>query len=318
MNLVTIRDRIDRVRPPFKFAGALLVVSIVLTAGRAYGDCPPNSEQSWVEETPDGERVHCKCLPGFVSGENGCEAQAAPAPTEEVNRSDSALTSQICATRDLIAADQKAIAALNFALTAGDFEEIGKLTEDRKVALQDEAVGAMFGAVLDEASTRAVLKTASLNPFNAQKYIGELNGLGVKSRSLNDAIRNIALVKGKPQLADAFNKFVGVAKSTYDGYELKDKDAARAVAVASIGIVGTLRDQSELGALATETNLLIALYYAGQMQSGIDQLNSMTNTKLLTLTELAKRLQTHVGQLNELKQNWAAQFPGSTPSCSAD
>jgi hypothetical protein len=207
---------------------------------------------------------------------------------------------------------------LNFALTASDFEDINNLTQDRKDALEDEAVGAMFGAALDEASSRAVLKTASLNPFNAQKYIGQLKSVGIQIGPLNNAIRNIALVKDKRQLAEAFNEFAGVAESSYEGYKLKDKDLARAVAVASIGIVGSLRNQPELGALATETDLLIALYYAGQMESGIDQLNSMTDAKLLKLTELTKRLQQHVGDLNELKGNWTAQFPGSVLPCSSD
>jgi hypothetical protein len=129
----------NKAPPSLNFIGAFLLAVIVLAATRAYGDCLPNSEPSWVEQTPEGERVHRKCLPGYVSGQSGCEAQAAPAPSEEANAAESALTSQICATRNLIAADQKAINALNFALTANDFEEIAKFTEERKNVLKDEA-----------------------------------------------------------------------------------------------------------------------------------------------------------------------------------
>jgi uncharacterized coiled-coil protein SlyX/rRNA processing protein Gar1 len=293
---------------PFEHRAIVVAAAILMVSARAVhalAQCPPGTVQVGTqnEETADAIIVHPVCQP---------LSTPAPAPA---NPSDSRLASQICASRNLIKRDQDAIKALNFGVTAKDFEEIAKLTQERKDELQEEAVDAMLGAVLDETSERAIMATTSVNPFNAQKYIGQLKRIGVQSGPLNDAIRNMAHVKDKHELAEAFNTFTGAAKSVYEGYEVKDKGTAKALAATSIGMVGALRNQPELGAIAAETNLLIALAYSGQLESQIEQLNSMTNEKLQTLDRLTKRLKNHVDRLHALKDTWSDQFPGSSLPC---
>jgi len=296
---------------PFERRTIVVAAAILMVSARsvhALAQCPPGTVQVGTqnEETADAIIVHPVCQP-----------LSTPA-LEPANPSDSRLASQICAARTLIKRDEDGIKALNFEVTAKDLEEIANLTNERKVELEEEAVGAMLGAVLDVTSERAVMATTSVNPFNAQKYIGQLKKIGVQSSVLNDATRNMAHVQDKRELAEAFNKFAGAAKSVYDGYEVKDKGRAKAAAVILIGVIGALRNQPELGAIVAETNLLIALAYSGRLETQIDQLNSMTESKLVTLARLTQRLQDHVKLLKTILKSWSEKFPGAALPCSAE
>lgn len=116
-----------------------------------------------------------------------------------------------------VAKAQQAIRNLGIATTASAFEEWEKMSKDGKDAMQDEVVGAFFDAIgpLSGAATDRLGKVfearvsdklvgpLSLNPWNVNTQIRELEALGVTDPVFHGLLRRIARAKDKRAYVEA-------------------------------------------------------------------------------------------------------------------
>jgi hypothetical protein len=216
---------------------------------------------------------------------------------------------QYCSTKKTIAADQSAIRNLNFAADVDRYEMFGDVALDQQAELKNKVMMAMVGQALS--ATGSLAQSAkSLNPYNVNNAARLLEEKGFANTQLIAALRAIAAVKGKPEMAAAYQQFASMAQTGLNGYSTgrgiaKDPSTAQLQFLA--GALKTMQGNYELGLVITGAEFAESVAYLCYVGAQVDDLTQVTDDKLARLTALGSRLKAHVHDLAAAQQAWQAE-----------
>ena len=245
-------------------------------------------------------------------------ADIANRETAYARNADAYLNQQINYSRTSIDLDMGAIQNLRLSTRAEDIEEWTKLSEESQAELKGKALDALISNGIDAAKA-ATKPIASLNPWSANKKISELHAVGINIAPLDKAIRAVASVKGKPEMADAIRDLLDAIADARDEYS-KEQDSTEAkteqdLLNVQLNTVGSLLtdylENPELKILFSEIDVTTAAIYNNvthRIAAGrIDQLTSLTEQELSSLKFIDLLLQRHVKILNMARDALATQ-----------
>lgn len=228
------------------------------------------------------------------------------------------LADQYCATNKKVAADQNAIRNLGFAVDVERYQMFGKVAEDQQADLKRKVMLAMFDQGL--AATGNILDSAkSLNPWNVNKAAKLLEEKGFGNEQLIAALRDVAKVRGKPEMAAAYHHFEELAKAAVEGYSTgremaKEPDTAQLQLLA--GALKTMQGNYELGLVITGLEFGESIAYLSYASGEVNSLAQETDDKLAKLAPLAARMKDHVKEMVSAKQAWQSEMDiPVAPSC---
>lgn len=216
------------------------------------------------------------------------------------------LASQYCLTKKKVAADQDAIRNLGLAIDAERYEAFGKVAEEQQRELKRRLFEAMFDQGLD--ATGKVLDSAkSLNPWNVNKAAKVLEEKGFGNPQLIAALRDVARVRGKPAMAEAYHHFAEMAKAAVKSYNTGQRiadDPNSSQLQLLVGALKTMQGNYELGLLVTGVEFGESMAYLLYLSGQVDDLSHQTDDKLSRLGPLGERLKSNVDELVRQKQAW--------------
>lgn len=251
----------------------------------------------------EGGNAHCVCAckegwsrksPGAV-----CERQpvASQAPADA-----------FCKAKLLVAADQRAIAQMNFGNDAQSFEMFDSVAREQKAKFEEKVLNALLDQAA-EATTIAAASAKSLNPFNVNTAIETLRKNGLNSDPVFAALRAIAGTKDKPAKAEAYKLLLSAVKGAKEGYDtLKDikEDQKNLKLRLLVGALKVAQGNPELGLAVTAAEFGESLAYLGYVSAKVDDLNQVTDDKLVALKSRIARLKGDMAALQAAKSRWAA------------
>jgi hypothetical protein len=228
------------------------------------------------------------------------------------------LADQYCATNKKVAADQNAIRNLGFAVDVERYRMFGKVAQDQQADLKRKIMLAMFDQGL--LATGNILDGAkSLNPWNVNKAVKLLEEKGFGNEQLIASLRDVARVRGKPEIAAAYHRFEELAKSTVEGYSTgqgmaKEPETAQLQLLA--GALKTMQGNYELGLVITGLEFGESIAYLSYVSGEMNSLAQETDDKLAKLVPLAARLKDHVKYLVSTREAWQTEMDiPVAPSC---
>lgn len=228
------------------------------------------------------------------------------------------LAAQYCSAKKVIGADQSALHNLNFANDADRYELYTDVAKSQQAELKNRVMMALVSQAL-VASDALAQSAKSLNPYNVNNAAKLLEEKGFGNAQLISALRAVAAVRGKPEMAAAYSRFVQTAQMTLNGYGTGsgvEKDPATAQLQLLAGALKTVQGNYELGLVITTAQFgesLAYLYYVGGQ---IDDLANATDDKLGRVAALGSRLKGHVEDMVAARQAWQAETGvPSAPSC---
>ncbi len=219
------------------------------------------------------------------------------------------LASQYCGAKKKVAADQNAIRNLGWSVDTERYELFGKVADDQEAELKRRVFTAMFDQSLT--ATGTLLDSGkSLNPWNVNKAAKLLEKKGFGNAQLIAALRQIARVRGKPAMAEAYHHFEELAKSAVEGYNTgggmaRDPDTAQLQLLA--GALKTMQGNYEFGLLITGLEFGESIAYLSYVSGQVNDLTQQTDDKLAKLVPLGARLKGHINDLVQTNQAWQAE-----------
>jgi hypothetical protein len=283
----------------------LTLVSAPLSAG-----CPPGTVEDGVErvETDTAIIIHHICKP-----------VSTPAPTSD----NAALRDSYCSSQRRVAGDQAAIRALGFQSNTEQFEEFAALAKDTRDEFAQKALDAVLSNSLDKGIDFAKEKVdvaKSLNPWNVNTRIAELKAKGLNSELIFKPMRQIAVLRGKPEAAPYVKDFldqIKVAKEAADAQDEAEKDPSNANLRLLLSALKMVQGDPALGLVVTGAEFGESLAYGYFLNNSVDTLTQMNDDQLKRLDILSRRIKDDVGKLNEAKSAWGvATQNAEPPSCS--
>lgn len=199
--------------------------------------------------------------------------------------------------------DERAIRRLGFQQRAQDVEDWERLS--------DEAQGRLMSDVFDVllASAQKGIKTVgSLSPPMANRAISRLRAAGINSPYLNEAIRRVAVVPGKPPKAQDIHNLLDKVGKTKDAVVLASHDAndleSRLEALSTV--LGWLQTNPTLALLAADFRFTTSSLYNNATRrlsvGQIEKLTSLNEQDLRALKVLSEQLRNDIQELKEAKQ----------------
>ena len=219
------------------------------------------------------------------------------------------LATQYCGTKIKLAADQSAIRDLGFAVDVERNEMFGKVAEQQQAELKRRIFTAMFDQGL--AGTGKLLDSAkSLNPWNINKAAQLLEEKGLGNAELIAALREVARVRGKPEMVEAYHHFAELAKTAVEGYSTgrgmaEETDTAKLQLLA--GALKTMQGNYELGLVISGLEFGESIAYLSYVSGQVNDLAQETDDKLAKLAHLGQRLKSDVNDLARYRQSWQAE-----------
>jgi hypothetical protein len=268
-------------------------------------------------------------LPGVMRAAEGCKAGEILVAEDQKNyycletksykkSQGPKIATQYCGTKKKVAADQEAIRDLGFAVDVERYEMFGKVADDQRAELKRRIFTAMFDQGL--AGTGKLLDSAkSLNPWNVNKAAQLLEEKGLGNAQLIAALRDVARVRGKPEMAEAYHHFEQLAKSAVEGYNTgrgmaQEPDTAKLQLLA--GALKTMQGNYELGLVITGLEFGESIAYLSYVSGQVNDLAQETDDKLAKLAHLGERLRGDVNDLVHSRQSWQAETDiPIPPSC---
>ena len=219
-----------------------------------------------------------------------------------------------------MAADERAIAQMNFGNEVRSFAMFAKVSKAQKAKFEEKVLGALIdqGA---EASTMAAMRAKSLNTVNVKAAIKKLRASGLKDERIFAALYTIANTKDKPAMAEAYKEVVHLVMTGKEGYDTgKDmaEDLKNARLRLLLGALKVAQGNPELGLVVTGAEFGESLAYLGYISSKVGDLNRVADSKLAQLNSLIARLKGDVATLQRAKRHWAAANPNAhrtEPEC---
>ncbi|OGA72354.1 MAG: hypothetical protein A3G27_07545 [Betaproteobacteria bacterium RIFCSPLOWO2_12_FULL_66_14] len=224
-----------------------------------------------------------------------------------------------CIAKRTLAADQKAIRAMGFAIDTERFEMFGNVAREQKAELEQK----LFDALLDgglEATGMMVNSAASLNPWNVNNAVNMLRSKGFGNQTVIAALRRVAAQKNKAAMATAYHQFVEVAKAAKEGWSTGSaiaSDPRNAELRLLLGALKVMQGNPELGLVVTGAEVGESLAYLVYLNGRVGELSSMTDEKLSRLSTLGKRLKDHVDAMRTSRTAWrqAMGINSGDPTC---
>lgn len=273
----------------------------------------------WILVAIAGVCAHAQCKAGDVLiGEDSdnyyCMAEGKFQGTQTQK-----LGLQFCQAKQIVAADEKAIANLGFAL---DSERIGlyeSIAREQKAEFQNKILDEMLNQAM--AATLLLARSAkSLNPWDVNQAVAILRDKGFDNEVVVSALRRVAAQKRKPQLAAAYNDFVDVAKGAQEGWRASQgvaTDPANAHLRLLLGAFKAVQGNYELGLVVTALEFGESIAYLGYLSGKSNAIEQLTDDQLPRLPRLTERLKANVAEMLQAKSAWqqSSGHPGAVPEC---
>jgi hypothetical protein len=230
------------------------------------------------------------------------------------------LASRFCSIKKKVAADEEAIRQLGFAADAEQFGMFETIATKQRQALISKVECALFDQSLKGADALA-RSARSLNPWNVNKAVKLLEGKPYGSSLWAAALRKIARVKGKPEMAAAFHDFAEIAEKARGAYETQeamsdDPDSAQLQLL--VGVLKALQGNYEAGLVVTGVEFSESIAYLVYVSGRVDDLAQATDEKLVRLPGLTKRLKRDVDSLLTIRSDWRNEMDIKVdPQCTA-
>jgi len=229
------------------------------------------------------------------------------------------LAIEFCRTRKIVAADQRAISELGFALDAERLDAFAKMSREQKRELEHTLFDTLLGSSLDAADP-LLDRAKSLNPYNVNRAINMLKNKHADNIFLVAALRRIARQKDKPAIVAAYQHFRDVVGRAKEGWQTgsdaaKDPDNANLHLL--VGALKTMQGSSELGLAISGAEAGESLAYLAYGSNKVNELARVSDEKLAHLADLSTRLKRHVDDMAASKRAWqkATGHTVATPIC---
>jgi hypothetical protein len=220
------------------------------------------------------------------------------------------LAANYCSAKTKIAADQSAIRNLGFAISVERYLAISELAKQQQQLLKRKVMLAMFEQTLS--ATGALVDTAkSLNPWNVNNAVKLLEGKHFAFPVLADALRKIARVRGKPEMAAQYHQFELLAKGFVNGYvsqQAAQEDPDSAQLQLLLGALKTMQGNYELGLLVTAAEFGESLAYIYYIGGELDDLARQNDDNMGKLAFFAQRLKNDVDAAVKARKAWQEEF----------
>ena len=228
------------------------------------------------------------------------------------------LVGEYCSAKLKVGADQSAIRNLGFAVDTERFEMYRAVATDQRSELKNKVMMEMVGNSLKVVGNLAD-SARPLNPWSVNKSVKMLEDNGFGNPALIAALRNIALVRGKPAMAAAYAKFEKLAESGLEGYSTgrgvkKDPGTWKLQLLA--GALKVMQGNEAAGLVITGAEFSESLAYLYYVGGQVDALDQITDDKLANLARLGERLKDDVDDMVSAKQSWQSEMDVPVaPSC---
>jgi len=216
------------------------------------------------------------------------------------------LAREICLAKIQVGADQAAIRQLGFDSDVEQQAELEKEGKQQYQAFVRQVAGTLFDQTLDAVGVLAD-SAKSLNPWNVNQSVKALESKWYGGSGLTKALRRIAHVKGKPEIAAAYHDFAELAKTFREGYQTgqaMQEDPESSQLLLLVGVLKTLQGNYELGLVITGVEFAESLEYLSYLGARVDDLTDISDAKLARVSKLSLRLKGHVHDLNESRRKW--------------
>lgn len=205
-----------------------------------------------------------------------------------------------------VTAGQEAIRQLGFTTDSERFALYEGVAREQKEELQNKIFDALFDQAL-EGTTMLAQSAKSLNPWNVNKAIEMLKEKGFKNEAVMKALRKIASVQGKPEMAAAYKEFTECVKAAKEGWNTgknQAKEPEHAEAHLALGMLKVLQGNPELGLIVTAVEFSESIAYLYYLTGEVKELTKVTDEKLKTLATLSEKLKKDVAEMNAAKKAW--------------
>jgi hypothetical protein len=255
----------------------------------------------------------------------------------------SALQAVIGALDAELASVQNAIRNIGFNATTAASEDFEKLSEKGKAAMVDEAIGSVLtlvgsqelgdklGEVFEKRASGRLISPVSLNPWNVNTQIKELERLDVTDPVFHGLMRKVAAAPNKRMYVESAMQLTKYASQSYkDGkatYKVADADGWRqrnwAIASATLTVLSDKTiirlDRSfkwlatdvgkkallEVKAAMSATNVAGNYVLLYSLAGNLEQISGLPEQQLASLERLDARLKDIVQRRNEAKKELA-------------
>ena len=200
---------------------------------------------------------------------------------------------------------QQAIRNIGLPTSAQQFEEWHDLSSDAKDDFQTAALSAVFAEGLIAAqSTLKVVK--SLNPPKANTLVRELKESGINSPQLFKLIREVALVKGKPEHAKIIKPLLKRSRELVDLAMLDKKTTREAKLRGLATLLGWMVENPVLNKFLARADFgvtaIYSFYTIQKVGTGVKQLSKITQQQLDGLERIVGMMKKDMKALKASKE----------------
>jgi hypothetical protein len=212
---------------------------------------------------------------------------------------------------------QNALKQFGFAVDNDRYALYAETAKDQIDDVKRKLVSSLIDGAID-GSVLSADKLKSLNPWNVNTAIHDLEKYGADFDPLVKALRKVARTAGKPEAAAAYREFAEVAKDAKEGWmsaDAADRDPANQKLIFLLGALKVLQSSPEASWGVSAGEMVENLAYLGYLTNQVDALGAVTDDKLVQLGSLSKRLQTEVQAMNVIRDRWRVEtgFPKARP-----
>ena len=237
---------------------------------------------------------------------------------DKISSSVNALEARIRELIALIDQDKEQIKRLGFDSRAQDLEEWTRVAKEGKALIEDkvfkESISVVFGACQLALKSRASTSIKSLNPWNDDKLIKQIRSVGIDEPFLEEAIRKVASVNGKPEMLEALKECTKRLEQTWVIYGIgnelvKKPGKLEPIAQAIVSILKMVSQINPIAGLLLDDLTLLgpAMYFTSK--ANIERFTALNEQQLDILKGISDRLKAHMQGLKAAKKRLAALQP---------